>query len=55
MKTENVLRQKSYAFAIKVVETCKCIVNDKREFVLSKQLMRSGTAVGALVSKKIPK
>jgi four helix bundle protein len=49
MKTESILRQKSYAFALKVVETCKGIVNDKREYVLGKQFLRAGTAVGALV------
>ncbi len=49
MKTESILKQKSYAFALNVIETCKSIVNEKREFLLSKQFMRAGTAVGALV------
>jgi four helix bundle protein len=40
---------KSFAFAIKVVTTYKYLVENKKEFVLSKQLLRSGTAVGALI------
>ncbi len=49
MKSESMLKQKSYALAIQVIETCKRIVIEKKEFLLSKQFMRSGTAVGALV------
>ena len=49
MKTESILKQKSYAFALQVVETSKCLIYDKREFILSKQFMRSGTAIGALI------
>ena len=45
---ESVLKTKSYEFAILVVDCCKGLA-DKKEFVLSKQLLRSGTAVGALV------
>lgn len=48
-KKDNVLVQKSFAFAIKIVNTYKFLVEDKREYVLSKQLLRSGTAIGALV------
>lgn len=46
---ENVLKDKSYKFAIRVVNLYKYLSNDKKEFVLSKQILRSGTAVGALV------
>jgi four helix bundle protein len=49
MKTESILKQKSYAFALKVVETCRFMVNDKKEFVISKQFLKAGTAIGALV------
>ena len=34
---------------MKVVKTCKSLVENKREYVLSKQLLRSGTAIGALI------
>jgi four helix bundle protein len=49
-KTENVLKQKSYAFALDVVKMCMSL-REQHEFVLSKQLLRSGTAIGALVEK----
>ncbi len=45
----NVVKEKSFAFAIRIVTLYKFLAEDKREFVISKQLMRSGTAVGALV------
>ncbi|MES2131437.1 MAG: four helix bundle protein [Bacteroidota bacterium] len=45
----NVFITKSFSFAVSVVITCKYLVENKREFVLSKQLLRSGTAVGALI------
>lgn len=48
-KKENVLLDKSFAFAIRIVNLYKLLSTEKREFVLSKQLLRSGTAVGALV------
>ena len=48
-KKGNILKDKSYAFAISIVNLYKLIVSEKKEFVLSKQILRSGTAVGALV------
>lgn len=48
MKRENPLRDKSFAFAVRVVNAYKFLTTDRREFVMSKQLLRSGTAVGAL-------
>lgn len=45
----HVTREKSFAFAIRVVRLYQYLCNKKREFVLSKQLLRSGTAIGALV------
>jgi len=46
---ESVLRDKSYKFAIRVVKLSQFLQIDKKEFVLSKQILRSGTAVGALI------
>lgn len=46
---ENIIKLKSFAFAVRVVKLYKFITTDRKEFVLSKQLLRSGTAVGALV------
>jgi four helix bundle protein len=46
---ENVIKYKSFAFALRIVKLYKYLIKDEKEFVLSKQLLRSGTAVGALV------
>lgn len=46
---ENVVKNKSFAFALRVVKLYQYLSEQKKEFVLSKQLLRSGTAVGALV------
>ena len=43
------LKDKSYQFAIRIVKVSQQIQRDKKEFVLSKQVLRSGTAVGALI------
>lgn len=45
---ENIIKKKSFEFAVLVVEMNKKLVGEMREFVLSKQFLRSGTAVGAL-------
>lgn len=46
---ENVIKNKSFEFAIRIVKLYQYLCNDKKEFVLSKQLLRSGTSVGAMV------
>ena len=48
---ENVIHIKSYAFALRVVKLYKYLSAEKKEYVLSKQLLRSGTAIGALVKE----
>ena len=48
---ENVVRDKSYKFALRVVKAFKYLTQEHREFVLSKQVLRSGTSIGALVSE----
>lgn len=48
---ENVVQQKSFAFAIRVVNAYKYLTEQKKEFVLSKQLLRSGTSIGANVEE----
>ena len=45
----NVIKEKSFGFAIRVVNLYKYLVDKKHEFVMSKQFLRSGTAIGALV------
>ena len=48
-KPENPLKEKSYQFAIKIVKLSQNLISVNREFVLSKQIIRSGTSIGALV------
>ncbi len=48
---KNNLYDKSYAFAIRIVNAFQYLSNEKREFVLSKQLLRSGTSIGANISE----
>ncbi len=45
---DNPLKDKSYQFAIRIVKLSQFLQQDKKEFVLSKQVLRSGTAVGVL-------
>jgi four helix bundle protein len=46
---ENVIKVKSFNFALRIIKLSQFLNVDKKEFVLSKQLLRSGTAIGALV------
>lgn len=46
---ENIVKSKGFGFAVRVVKLYKFLCDEKKEFVLSKQLLRSGTSVGALV------
>ena len=50
---DNVIEDKSFAFAVKIVKLYKYLCEEKREFVLSKQVLRSGTSVGANVSEAL--
>ncbi|WP_262895785.1 four helix bundle protein [Hymenobacter ruricola] len=47
----NVLYEKSYAFAVRVVKAYQFLSTEKREYVLSKQLLRCGTSIGANVTE----
>ena len=53
MKTNNIIQEKSFAFAIKIVKAYKFLISEKKEFVLSKQMLRSGTSIGANVEEAI--
>jgi len=48
---ENVLKDKSYKFALRIVKLYKHLAEEKKEFVLSKQVLRSGTSIGANISE----
>jgi len=53
MKSDNVVQMKSYAFAVRIVKVYQFLSNDKKEFVLSKQLLRCGTSIGANIEEAI--
>ena len=46
---ENTIKTKSFQFAIRIVHLYKYLSDEKREYVLSKQILRSGTSIGANV------
>jgi four helix bundle protein len=53
MKTNNIIVEKSFSFAIRIVNLYKHLNKNKKEFVLSNQILRSGTSVGANVNEVI--
>ena len=50
---ENIIQIKSYAFAVRIVKVYKYLCEDKKEYVLSKQLLRSGTSIAANIEEAI--
>jgi len=53
MKKDNVIQIKSYDFAVRIVKLYNHLSQEKKEFVLSKQLLRSGTSIGANIEEAI--
>ncbi|MCC7350771.1 MAG: four helix bundle protein [Phycisphaerales bacterium] len=53
MKSENIIQTRSFAFAVRIVRLCQFLTDQKREYVLSKQLLRCGTSIGANVEEAI--
>lgn len=51
MKDNNLIKSKSYSFAIRIVKFYRFLKEDKREFILSKQVLRSGTSIGAMIEE----
>ena len=47
MEKKNLIKDKSFQFALTIIQLYKYIIEEKKEFVLSKQLLRSGTSIGA--------
>jgi four helix bundle protein len=46
---ENIIKNKSFDFALRIVKLYQYLVEEKKEYILSKQLLRSGTSIGAMV------
>jgi four helix bundle protein len=50
---DNLIQEKSYALALRIVKMYRWLCEEKKEFVLSKQILRSGTSLGANVEEAI--
>lgn len=53
MTRQNVVQEKSYAFALSIVKIARSLRSEQKEWVLSKQLIRSGTSIGANIEEAI--
>ena len=53
MKESNVIVEKSFKFAVRIVNLYKYLIEKKREFVLSKQVLRCGTSIGANIEEAL--
>lgn len=49
MKRQSILAEKSFLFSVEVIELCRFLKETKKEYVLYRQLLRSGTSIGALI------
>ncbi len=52
-KKENLLQIKSYKFSVRLIKLARILQKDRNEFILSKQLVRSGTSIGANIEESI--
>ena len=48
---DNAIQEKSFRFAVRIVKLCRYLQTEKSEYILTKQLLRSGTSIGANVSE----
>ena len=53
MAKENVIADRTFAFALRIISLYKELVTERKEYVLSKQILRSGTSIGANVNEAI--
>ncbi len=51
MAQKSILEEKSFAFALRIIKLNKYLKNNHKEYVLSRQILRSGTAIGTLMSE----
>ncbi len=43
---KNIVLEKSFAFALRIINLCRYLANEKKEYVLSRELLSSGTGIG---------
>ena len=53
MKEDNLLRDLSYSFALRMIKIYQYLCNEKKEFVISKQVLRSSTSIGANIREAV--
>jgi four helix bundle protein len=53
MKEGNLILEKSYSFLLRIIKLYKYLSEEKREYILSKQILRSGTSIGANVEEAV--
>ena len=51
MPMNNIVEEKSFLFAVRIVNLCKHLHDSKKEYILSKQILRSGTSIGANIAE----
>jgi four helix bundle protein len=52
-KSDSIIAKKAYSFALEIIKLYKQLVTNKKEFVLSKQILRSGTSIGANINEAL--
>ena len=53
MKQDNIIKEKSYKFALRIIELYKYLNKEKKEYVLGKQILRCGTSIGVNIEEAI--
>ena len=53
MENDNIVKTKSYAFAVRIIKLYQMLVRGKKELVLARQLLRSGTSIGANIEEAV--
>ena len=53
MERDNAIKEKSYKFALRIIKLYKFLVDNKKEYLLSKQVLRSGTSIGANIEEAV--
>ena len=48
---DNAIKEKSFSFSVRIVKLCKFLREEKKEYVMSRQLLRAGTSVGANIAE----
>ena len=53
MNNKNIIQKKSYEFALDIIKLYKDLIQDKKEYIIAKQILRCGTSIGANIEEAI--